>query len=77
MMKPTQETFELLQTAYDFFNTQLFDSELPQCLILIHRHRGAHGYFWPERFQKTQGGNSESENKLDEIALNPETMNRG
>ena len=66
---PTALSFNALQTAYDFFNRELFDGKLPPCMILLHRKRNAHGYFWAERF-----GHRDAEEKLDEIALNPTTM---
>lgn len=69
-MKPTQELFGTLQNAYDYFNQELFNNELPECLIVVHRKRNAHGYFWGEQFNNHDG------KKLDEIALNPETMDR-
>lgn len=69
-MEPTKELFGTLQNAYDYFNEHLFGSELPPCMVIIHRKRNAHGYFWGEQF------NNESDKKLDEIALNPETMDR-
>lgn len=70
-MKPTEETFNQLQTAYDFFNEQLFDNELPQCMILVHRKRGARGYFWQDQFKAARG-----KERLHEIALNLESFDR-
>ena len=71
--KPTDDTFNLLQEAYDFFNQVLFENKLPPCLILLHRKSGTHGYYWPEQFRAI----SDENQKLDEIALNPTTLNRG
>jgi hypothetical protein len=39
-----------LQTAYDYFNTELFGGRLPQVLITLQRKKGARGYFSPNRF---------------------------
>ena len=71
--KPTDDTFNLLQEAYDFFNETLFGDQLPPCLILLHRKTGTHGYYWPEQFRAISNENQ----KLDEIALNPATLDRG
>ena len=71
--RPTDDTFNLLQEAYDFFNQALFENRLPPCLILLHRKTGTHGYYWPEQFRAI----SDEQQKLDEIALNPTTLNRG
>ena len=71
--KPTDDTFNLLQEAYDFFNQALFENKLPPCLILLHRKTGPHGYYWAEQFQAI----TDKSQKLDEIALNPMTLDRG
>jgi hypothetical protein len=36
-MKPTQETYSALQTAYEHFNRELFGGALPECLITLQR----------------------------------------
>jgi len=59
-MKP-METYDVLREAFAFFNKELFGSKLSDCLILLHRHRSAYGYFWAEQFT----------GKVHEIALNP------
>jgi predicted SprT family Zn-dependent metalloprotease len=68
-LQPTRETYNALQDAFNWFNRELFNSNLPQVLIVLHRKKGAKGYFWAEMWQ----GESE---RLDEIALTPETLNR-
>lgn len=68
---PTQETYDALNHAFSFFNERLFGSHLPDAILLLQRKRGTHGYFWGERFT-----NREGTERLDEIALNPETMGR-
>jgi len=52
-------------------NTTLFEGELPECMILVVRGKQFHGYFWPKNFQRIG-----SKEKIDEIALNPDTMRR-
>lgn len=63
---PTAQTYGGLNAAYDFFNAELFEGVLPPCLITMQRHRGAYGYFAPERFGARDGSATS-----DEIALNP------
>src|ERR1700680_4694459 len=63
---PTAEIYGVFQTAYDFFNTALFDGRLPPCLITLQRRsKRTLGYFAAGRFASTTGRTS------DEIALNP------
>ncbi len=62
---PTKEVYAELQQAYDHFNTVLFDSKLPECLITLQREKKTFGYFSAQRFANAAG------NKIDEIALNP------
>lgn len=64
-MLPTQETYDQLQTAYDYFNRTLFDAALPPCLITLQREKRTHGYFCHQRFVNDDG------QRTDEIAMNP------
>jgi hypothetical protein len=63
---PTATTYGGLNRAYEFFNNALFGGELPRCLITMQRHKGAYGYFAPQRFGSRDGATI-----TDEIALNP------
>ncbi|WP_022721618.1 SprT-like domain-containing protein [Rhodopseudomonas sp. B29] len=63
---PTAHTYGGLDRAYAFFNKRLFGDTLPPCLITMQRHKGAYGYFAPQRFGSRDGGTI-----TDEIALNP------
>jgi hypothetical protein len=63
---PTAATYGDLNRAYAFFNERLFGNRLPSCLITLQRHKGAYGYFSPERFASKAG------EIVDEIALNPQ-----
>lgn len=67
MNNPTTQTYTSLTTAFDFFNQELFNGELPACLITMQRHRGAYGYFSGERFASV----ADPKAITDEIALNP------
>ncbi len=71
MTQPTRETYTALQEAYDWFNRELFQSNLPQALIVLHRKKNAKGYFWAEMWQ-----GATDDDKLDEISLTPETLHR-
>lgn len=64
---PTYDSYGELDQAYAYFNDVLFGSELPPCLITLHRHKKAYGYFAPRRFEHTSG-----KRYTDEIALNPD-----
>lgn len=65
-IQPTPVVYGEWQRAYDYFNEHLFKNELPPCLITLHRHPKARGYFSQERFLNRNGV------ATDEIALNPE-----
>lgn len=65
MPSPTQQAYSELHRAYHFFNTRLFDGQLPPCLITMQRRRRTYGYFSGERWNSQRG------TVTDEIALNP------
>jgi hypothetical protein len=65
--KPTNETYSEFQTAYDFFNRELFNNQLPDCLITYQRKAKTKGYFADSRFENTENGTI-----IDEIAMNPD-----
>ena len=63
---PTTLTYHRLQPAFDFFNAELFDGQLPPCLITFQRKGSStYGYYSFKRFA-TLGGETS-----DEIAINP------
>ena len=65
MPTPTEQAYAELQQAYDVFNTELFDGQLPPCLITMQRKNRTYGYFSGNRWNDIAG-------KLtDEIAMNP------
>ena len=68
---PTTHTAAILQEAFDSANKALFQDTLPACMILVHRKGKAHGYFWAQQFQRIG-----SDDVIDEIALNPDSMSR-
>lgn len=64
-LKPTKETYERFQQAYDHLNKALFDGTLPNALITLQRRKRTLGYFAGGRFANADG------RPADEIALNP------
>lgn len=68
---PTIQTYQALDRAFNFFNRHLFNNRLPDVHIVVHRKRGARGYFWAEQFKHRESGE-----RIDEIALNPDSMGR-
>jgi hypothetical protein len=65
---PTGQSYGEFLRAYRFFNKALFAGELPHCLITLHRHRSAYGYFWGDRYAADGGV------VTDEIAMNPDHL---
>jgi predicted SprT family Zn-dependent metalloprotease len=62
---PTEQAYTELQTAYSFFNKQLFGGQLSPCLITMQRKNRTSGYFSGNRWADRAGA------VTDEIALNP------
>ena len=60
--------------AYVHFNETLFDNRLPACVLLVHRKRGARGYFWAEQWDENVGKRKEKLEGRHEIAMNPDTF---
>ncbi len=63
---PTEQAYNELRAAYEFFNQHLFGGELPPCLITLQRKNRAYGYFSGNRWADRAG------TITDEIALNPQ-----
>lgn len=68
-MKPTLDTYDELQRAFDFFNTELFEGRLPQCLITLSRQHDTYGYFSANQFVNL--GEEGKGEYCHEITLNP------
>jgi predicted SprT family Zn-dependent metalloprotease len=64
---PTIGEYTGFQTAFDFFNRELFNSALPDVLITYQRHAHSRGYFSADRFAGRTG-----EFTNHELALNPD-----
>ena len=65
VIRPTRETYDPLQQAFETLNRALFENALPNCLITLRRHKKSYGYFSGDRFARADG------QLTDEIALNP------
>jgi len=63
---PTEAVTGALVTAYNHFNTTLFNGKLHPCLVHLHRKAKCYGYFAGDRFGTVDGVST-----VDEIALNP------
>jgi predicted SprT family Zn-dependent metalloprotease len=70
MPGPTKETYAALARAFDHFNRELFDNELPECLITMQRRKNCRGYFHAEQLHRL----GEPKQVTHEIALNPATF---
>jgi predicted SprT family Zn-dependent metalloprotease len=79
-MTITSKTYQDIQTAYDHFNTELFNNTLPEVLLTLVPHKSAYGYFRHEAFAvknpKTGTtiqvvGKDKKPHIIHELALNP------
>jgi hypothetical protein len=68
---PTQETYDGLERAFNFFNDKLFENRLPSVIFTLRASRKAYSYFWAEQFTHREDGDP-----THEIAMNPATMAR-
>lgn len=64
-VNPTNELYEQLQFAYEFFNEALFENQLPNCMITVQREKNTMGFFSPERWSSLSGEH------VHEISINP------
>jgi len=64
-LRPTQDTYDAFQKAYDEANYVLFAGERAGCLITLQRRARTMGYFSPNRFVRADGEQSH------ELAVNP------
>jgi predicted SprT family Zn-dependent metalloprotease len=62
----TGSEYGALEAARDFFNAELWDGALPDCMLHYQRKGGSRGYFHQGEFRSRSGANS-----TDGIALNP------
>ena len=69
---PTEEQFQALNRAYQYFNQKLFNNELPGCILNFSRKRNTHGFLAPQRWRRV----GEKEYSTHEISLTPTTLYR-
>jgi predicted SprT family Zn-dependent metalloprotease len=62
---PTQALYNTLQQAFDHFNRDLFEGQLPHCMITLRSASKTHGYHHSERFVSATG------EVIDEIGIHP------
>ena len=68
MTRPTLEQISSFQSAFDYFNSMLFDNLLPQVMLNFSRCGSkAFAFYAPKRW----GKDAKDEDALDEISLNP------
>ncbi len=64
-LSPTASFYSALQSAFDHFNTELFEGKLPHCLITLRSASRVYGYHHAGRFISLTG------EQLDELGLHP------
>lgn len=67
--KPTPRQYVAFQAAFDYFNKELFAATLPHVMLTFSRMKNTYGFFAPALW-------ADGEQKLPEIALNPDYFNR-
>lgn len=65
-LQPTEETYRELVQILDFLNEELFERQLPACLITLQRKSNCFGYYSRKRFYRAGGTQI-----VDELAFNP------
>src|SRR5690554_7341919 len=66
MTDPTTQAYAELQQAFEHYNVDLFDGQIPRCLITMQREKRAYGYYSTQRFV-----HRDDHTTIDEIAINP------
>lgn len=69
---PTEQQFQALNQAYQYFNEQLFGGQLAGCILNFSRKKGTHGFMAPERWRRV----GEETYSTHEISLTPYTLYR-
>ena len=70
----TSIQFEMLDDLYQYYNKELFEGKLPDCMIITSRRKGAHGTFIFENWKNKK--NKKDEKYIHEISLNPDSLDR-
>ena len=69
---PTEEQFQALNRAYQYFNRKLFNNQLSGCILNFSRKKNTHGFMAPQRWRRV----GEEEYSTHEISLTPLTLYR-
>lgn len=64
-LSPTAEFYSALQSAFDHFNSELFEGKLPHCLMTLRSASRVYGYHHAGRFISVKG------EQIDELGLHP------
>jgi len=67
----TRQQFNTLEDLFVYYNNNLFNGQLPFCLVNLSRHRGAAGFFIQGNWKSTNGDIKH------EISINPDTLGKG
>ena len=67
----TKDTFSLFDELFSYYNKELFDGKLKECMIITNRSKKASGTFTPFRWKNKL---NEKENDIHEITINPDTL---
>lgn len=66
----TRTQYSILDEAFQYFNSKLFNGELPDVMITLQRKSKAAGYHHFEKFE----GRENKKERITEIALNPDVF---
>ena len=69
---PTEQQYNALNKAFQYFNEALFESQLPGCFLVFSRKRNAHGYMAASQWRRVD----EESHTTHEIALTRITLYR-
>jgi hypothetical protein len=65
-INPSTQLYTFFMSAYDHFNKELFESQLPDVILTLQRQAQTMGYFSSDRWSNDKGV------ELHEIAINPQ-----
>jgi hypothetical protein len=68
----TKTQFIQLDGLFDYYNNQLFEGKLNDCMINMSRKKGAYGFFFPQNWKSS----NKKEGDIHEISLNPDGLDR-
>jgi predicted SprT family Zn-dependent metalloprotease len=66
----------MLDDLYQYYNKELFEGKLCDCMIITSRKKGASGFFIFENWKNKKPQKGEKEKGIHEISLNPDGLDR-